>query len=221
MPLSPVPALHLSRVCHRYICMEYHNSLYLLLRSQLVFSQSRRQGSVGYTNQYSIYSLCEIPLRNIKRGSLNSFPAKFSCCLFTLLIYNCKSEIITVPQIYLQDNLITFITHEIATINYSRLPQFFIQYPGTSTTISDNASHIHSVKVAQTYLGHEYDINLLPFLPDRNGYKIGSYYSNCGLFDIICYGEVVAPKKVVVAMQKSERPRQPGGKTIKDELSCY
>ena len=40
-------------------------------------------------------------LENLKINSLNSFPPKVSRYLFTLSIYNCKLEIISVSQIYI------------------------------------------------------------------------------------------------------------------------
>ena len=95
--ISPVPDSHLLRVRHGFICTKPRYYLYLLLNFLLVFSHSRRRGSVGYPNQYSIYSLCSIPSRKYQTRFLEYFPAKISPYFSKLLISNCKFEITTVP----------------------------------------------------------------------------------------------------------------------------
>ena len=56
---------------------------------------------VGYLNQDSIYFYDRFHQENLKQDYLNIFPSKVSRYFYTLIIYYCKFEITTVPQIYL------------------------------------------------------------------------------------------------------------------------
>ena len=50
--------------------------------------------------------------------------------------------------------------------------------------------YIHSGKCLQINVGHEYEINLVLFLPDINSFDTGSNDSACRLFDMRCYREL-------------------------------
>ena len=61
---------------------------------------------------------------NLKIYSLKSFLPKISLYFYTLIIFNCKLEIITVTQIYFSTTSSISLRHKIATLTCSRLHIF-------------------------------------------------------------------------------------------------
>ena len=98
----------------------YHLSALTQIHRAPIAPMKLVEDYVVYPNQYSIFFHVIFHRANIKQDSLNSFPFKVSCYFSTPLIYNCKFEITTVPQIALYDNIITF--------NYSRNSNYSLPY---------------------------------------------------------------------------------------------
>ena len=101
MLTTKVPDLHVSPIHQGFIHTKSHNYNYLLLRSLLLFEYSQRWSSVGYNDQDSIYFYARLHQETLKQYSLNNLLQNFSHYLYTLLIYNCKISIATVPRIAL------------------------------------------------------------------------------------------------------------------------
>ena len=82
------------------------STYFYVLRQYSTYSQRRE--SIEYPNQDSIYLYAKFHRENLKQNSLNSFPPRVSCYVYTLLILYCKFKITTLSGIALEDKLITF-----------------------------------------------------------------------------------------------------------------
>ena len=144
MPSSLIHDSPLNWICKRPIRVNTHACYYLLLCSTSVLF-------VSIHTPTKTWECSGIQLRipyatlhreNIKIDSLKNFPPKLPRHFYTLIISNCKFEIINVTQIAFRITSSLSFWHAIATLTYYIWPLVFLKQPVPSQYNSSNSSYL-------------------------------------------------------------------------------